>query len=148
MSPSPSDADAILQLMDQWAAALQRRDAAAMSAMYTEDATLFDVKPPWVMHGAQAYRASWEACFPYLPARFEAQRRAVSLQVGGDVAVCHCLSRIAPLDDPQHPAGASWLRITIALRKEQGNWRVFHEHGSLPFDPVTDRVVPIPVEGE
>lgn len=95
---------AIRQMMDDWARALERRDAAAMTAHYAPDVAVFDVKPPYVLQGVDAYRSTWGACFPYLPRRFRCERKDIALTVGTDLAFCHCLSRIAPVDEPDHPA--------------------------------------------
>lgn len=31
----------------------------------------------------------------------------------------------------------TWMRITVCLHREDGAWRVLHEHVSVPFDPMT-----------
>ncbi|MCD9119712.1 SgcJ/EcaC family oxidoreductase [Cupriavidus sp. UGS-1] len=136
-----TDERTIRQMMEDWARALERRDAAAMTAHYAPDVALFDVKPPYALRGVDAYRATWEACFPYLPRRFRSERKDIVLTVGADLAFCHCLSRLAPVDEPDHPAGGTWIRITVCLQKRDGRWLVVHEHGSLPFDPMTEKVV-------
>jgi len=28
-----------------------------------------------------------------------------------------------------------WVRVTLGLRKQQGAWRIVHQHLSDPFDP-------------
>lgn len=134
------DEQVLRDMIAAWGEALERRDADAMTVNYAPDVTLFDVKPPYAMRGVQAYRQTWQACFPFLPRRFRAERRDLALTVGADMALCHCLSRLTPVDEP-HPAGGTWIRCTVVFARRDGRWQVVHEHGSLPFDPVTERVV-------
>ncbi|MEO6086590.1 MAG: nuclear transport factor 2 family protein, partial [Umezawaea sp.] len=49
------------------------------------------------------------------------------------VAFCHSLNRMAatPLGAPE--GFTMWFRMTVGLRKENGSWRITHEHTSTPF---------------
>jgi ketosteroid isomerase-like protein len=51
----------------------------------------------------------------------------------GDVAFCHCLARYGAtgLGGEEH---AGWLRVTVCLRKIEGQWLIVHDHCSVPFD--------------
>ena len=138
-----NDEAVIRGMIADWAKALQARDIDGLVANYVPDAVLFDVKPPYKVEGPAAIRALWEACLPYFPKQFRSEHRDLKLVVGDDVAVCHGLHHIVPIDQPNHPAGESWLRVTVAYQKVAGQWRVTHEHVSLPFNPGTDKVVMI-----
>ena len=122
-----------------WSKALEAKDIDGLTARYAKDVVLFDVKPPFRIEGVEAIRRVWEACLPYLPARFASERRDFRVTVSGDVAFAHGLHRIRPIGE-DHPCGGTWVRVTICYRRIEGDWRVVHEHASVPFDPETGSV--------
>ncbi len=130
-------------MIEAWNAALVRRDVDAMMADYAPEAHLFDCKPPYTTDGRDAIRALWEACLPFFPKRFETERHDEHLVVGEDMAVFRALHRFKTPDDPGHPAGRMWLRVSVCYRKTAQGWKVFHEHVSTPFNPMTGQIAPI-----
>lgn len=38
-----------------------------------------------------------------------------------------------------HPCNQSWIRITVCYRRIEGEWKVVHEHVSLPFNPMNNQ---------
>ncbi|MCW2849652.1 MAG: hypothetical protein JWR90_3626 [Marmoricola sp.] len=123
----------IEQLIRSWAVAVHDGDIDAVLAQHTDDIVMFDVPPPdQGVRGIDAYRATW-------PGFFEWQRGAVfdieSLHVtaGEGVAFAHAL---LPCDTPEglttNPDRR--LRLTLGLRRENGDWVVAHEHHSFPLD--------------
>lgn len=64
--------------------------------------------------------------------------RDIDVTVGGDVAFVHRMHHMIPAD-PAHP----WMRMTLAFRRIDGRWRAVHEHTSVPFDPMSGRIVNI-----
>ncbi len=127
-------------LMDKWSRALEAKDLGGLTAGYASDILLFDVKPPYQVAGLEAYRAVWEQCLPYFPAEFRSERHELKIEVSGDLAFAHCLHRIKPVDQ-DHPAGHTWLRVTVCYRRIDGHWQVAHEHVSIPFDPMSGKAV-------
>lgn len=139
---SASDEEKILALTRAWSAALEARDVDGLLAAHAPDVLLFDVKPPFRILGLEAYRKVWEDCLPCFPARFRSEHRDLEIIVGGDVALARGLHRVVPLGET-HPAGESWIRVTIGYQRINGAWQVIHEHVSIPFDPATGIVAPI-----
>ena len=133
----------IRTMIDAWSRALEARDLDGLVANYAPDALLFDVKPPFRTEGPQAIRRVWEACLPYFPDAFESERRDLRLTVGDVVAFCHGLHHVKPINQPDHPAGQTWVRVTACYRKVEGRWVIAHEHVSMPFDCATGQVAPI-----
>lgn len=111
-----------------------------MTADYAPDVLFYDVKPPHAVSGVGALRANWQACLPHFPARFRTEHRDWTIAVEGDLAFAYGLHRVVPEDEPDHPAGATWIRVTVCYRRVEGRWRVVHEHASVPFDPLTRQV--------
>jgi uncharacterized protein (TIGR02246 family) len=124
----------IRNLIESWAKAVRAREIDGVLASHTHDMVMFDVPPPVVVKGIDAYRATW-------PEFFKWQRQGdgsfdiVSLDItaGDDVAfataVLRCGSKegLKKDDTPR-------LRLTIGLRKEDGRWQIAHEHHSFPLE--------------
>jgi uncharacterized protein (TIGR02246 family) len=136
-SPSQDELE-ILQLVDQWKHALCARDLDALMQHYASDVVFFDAVPPHEHRGADAYRRTWEAMFDFLPPRLDSETRDMSIRTSGDLAVMHCLQRLVNADTGE-AATCGWVRVTVCYERQQGAWRVVHEHVSVPFDPATSQ---------
>lgn len=137
MSARPAaDKTEIRAMVAAWSCAVERRDAAGTCAADTDATVLYDAIPPYRLVGAGATREVWERCFPHFPATFRSGHRDLEVTVDGDVAFAHGLHRFVP-EPADHPCGASWMRVTVCLRRNDGRGRVVHEHVSIPFDPET-----------
>ena len=124
----------ILDLIERWARAVRAKDIEGVLAHHADDIVMFDVPPPVVVEGLGAYRETW-------PPFFKWQRQAegsfdiVALKItaGNDVAFATALVRCASktaLEKDDTPT----LRLTVGLRKENGQWRIAHEHHSFPSE--------------
>ena len=109
--------------------AFAARDAAAITAHYTADAEIFDLAPP-LAHtvdpdGLAAWLSGWGG-------PVQQTRRGLKTTISGDAAFCHGLVRV----DTETKAGEAqgwWMRATICLMRRDGEWRIVHEHCSVPF---------------
>jgi uncharacterized protein (TIGR02246 family) len=133
-----NDEDQIRQLIEDWRDALCTRDLDRLTQHYAADVVFFDAVPPYQHRGAAAYRHAWERMFPYLPPRIGFELRDLHISVSGDLAVMHCLNRIINVDTKES-ATCGWVRVTVSYQRQQGAWRVIHEHDSVPFDPATSQ---------
>lgn len=133
----PTDETAIRALIAKWSRALEAKDAAALVEDYLPDALLYDAIPPYRTQGPDAIKALWEQCFPYFPEKFRSEHKDLTIDVSGDLAFVHGLHHLATETD--HPCGASWMRVTSCYRRVDGQWRVAHEHVSIPFDPMSGK---------
>jgi len=133
-----NDEAQIRNLLEDWRAAICARDLDRLIQHYAPDMFFFDAVPPYQHRGAAAYRRTWEVMFQQLPPRIGVEFHDVEISVGGDLAVMHCLTRIIN-EDTKEAATAGWVRVTVCHERQQGTWRVIHEHVSVPFDPATER---------
>ncbi len=139
-----SDDAAIHALNAAWAKGLEERDLDAIMTPYARDVIFFDVKPPLRTVGSSALRAIWEACLPYFSSAIITEFSDVDVVVSGDRAMCHCLFRFGlaevfrTTNAAEHPP---WVRITRSYHRLDASWCITHEHCSMPFDPMTGRVV-------
>ena len=60
------------------------------------------------------------------------------LIAGDETAFSHSLNHISATGNDGKKT-QTWLRATICYQKIEGNWRVTHEHVSVPFDPATGK---------
>lgn len=136
-SPSKDELE-ILHLVDQWKRALCARDLDSLMQHYAPGVVFFDAVPPHEHHGAEAYHRTWEAMFDFLPPHLASETRDMVIKTSGDLAVMHCLQRLVNADTGE-AATCGWVRVTVGYERQQGTWRVVHEHVSVPFDPATSK---------
>lgn len=126
----------VLKTLQDCFDAISAKDPKKIISHYASDVIVYDVKPPFETRGAIAWRHTWEACLPYFPDKFKFIMKDVHIQVGTDMAVIHFLMRIET-EDPDHDAAQTWTRCTSCMKKQQSRWKIFHEHGSVPYNPHT-----------
>lgn len=129
----------IRRLIAEWSAALEAKDVDALTANYTPESVLYDAIPPYKTVGKDAIRESWSNCLPYFPETFKSEHRDITIHVSGDLAVVHGLHHFIPTP-ADHPCGQNWMRVTVAFRRIGGQWKVVHEHVSVPFNPMNNQV--------
>jgi ketosteroid isomerase-like protein len=107
------------------------KDAVAIAAQYTEDATIFNLAPPLEHRGIdigekQAWLDSWETPIEIVP-------RDLNITVSGDFAFAHCFLEMRWTKKGAEGAVRFWMRETLAFERIRGSWRIVHEHTSVPF---------------
>lgn len=133
-----TDEGHIRRLIAEQFDAIRAKNVARLMKPYAPDAVTFDAKLPYRMAAADELRKTWEVCFPYFPDTFQVETRDLHVSVDGALGFAHWLFRIVT-PDPNHPAAQTWMRLTGCYRKVRGEWRIAHEHCSVPFDPMTGR---------
>ncbi len=133
-----ADEAEIRHMMHEWSRALEARDLDRLFRDYAPDAILYDAIPPYKTTGVDNIRQSWANCLPYFPETFQSEHRDIRIHVAGDTAFMHCVHHFVttPAD---HPCGQTWLRVTVGYRKISGQWKVIHEHVSLPYNPLNSQ---------
>ncbi len=130
----------IEELLDRYAAAARAKDVDALVALYADDVEVFDAWA-WSHRGLDAWRAVVEGWFgsvgdDVIAVTFD----EVATRSAGDGAAAHMIVRYAG----ESPAGEELRslenRMTWALERRDGTWRVVHEHSSAPADPATGKI--------
>ncbi len=123
----------IKHLLQAWADAVRRHDLPAILAHHEPDMVMFDLPPPLQCKGIEAYKETWALFFRYHKpgTAFDIQELAVT--AGNDVAFAVAIMRCAP-NASSNPADKDGFlfRLTVGLRKVEGQWRIAHEHHSEP----------------
>jgi ketosteroid isomerase-like protein len=129
-----SDEAVIRRMLEEWAAAVRDRDIDRVVRDRAENVLLFDVVPPLRVEGVSAYRSSWEdQFFPWMGARGSFRLSEIDVHAGERVAFATAL-----IDCAGQQAGnevALRVRLTVGLVKQEGRWRVAHEHHSEVVSP-------------
>jgi ketosteroid isomerase-like protein len=134
-SPAESttrDETDILALLGALRRAHHDKDAAGIAAAYAPDAFICDLAPPLSHHGIdikgkEAWLDGWDG-------PIELETPPGTLTISGDLAVHYGFTRMS--GRPKAAGGEElgfWLRDTIVLKREHGQWRIVHFHSSVPF---------------
>jgi uncharacterized protein (TIGR02246 family) len=128
------DAQAIRELVERWVQAIRDGDLGGVLADHTDDVVMFDVPPPYEgARGAEAYAATWPPFLEWVRGGAVFALDTLEVTAGGDVAFAHALLRCGrPEELAAHPELR--LRLTLGLRREDGQWRIAHEHHSFPAE--------------
>jgi uncharacterized protein (TIGR02246 family) len=128
---SAKDEADVREVIQSWLAAIKRKDFAGILQNHSPDIVMFDVPPPFQSRGIDAYRATWDlffACSSY-PVVFDITE--MNIIAGADVAFAVATMRCTePGDHGQRES--LHFRLTMGLRKINGQWIIMHEHHSVP----------------
>jgi ketosteroid isomerase-like protein len=130
VSVSKDEAD-ILALAEAMPKANHDKDAAAFAAPFAADAAVFNLAPPLVHHGIdikekQDWYDSWAT-----PVDLES--RDFKVTVSGDVAFCHGYIRMTGTKKGAEGSVGFWMRETLCFERQGSEWKIVHEHTSVPF---------------
>jgi ketosteroid isomerase-like protein len=133
MTTSEATDDApVRALIENWAQAVRDKNIDALMSRRAPDFLLYDLAPPLLHCGADAYReglVEWFATFRG-PVGFEV--RDLRITAGEGVAFSTSLNWIGGTRTNGEQTSV-WVRTTICFRKQGGEWIALHEHVSVPF---------------
>lgn len=120
-------------MCEQYQAAVHRKDVAAFMALYDPGIVLYDAWDSWQHVGAAAWRRMVEAWFGSLG---EDQVRVafsdpVATEAPG-LATLFAIVSYARVTAAGDTLRALRNRLTWVLAERDGQWRILHEHTSLP----------------
>lgn len=134
--------DPFLAALEGYAAAVKAKDVEAFLALYDEDVQIFDLWGRWSLRGRSEWRSMAQAWFGSLGAETVAVTHAqAQSQTGAELAFGHAIltytayaadgARLRSLDN----------RISLALGKREGEWKIVHEHTSAPVDHASGKAM-------
>ena len=113
--------------------ALRQGDAVAVVAPLAPDAIVYDLQPPLAFAGDAARDIAglteWLATWQEPPS---VELGDPQVEIGGDLAVACGLSHLTGVKVDDGPVDL-WFRTTLVFRRDDGRWRIVHEHNSVPF---------------
>ena len=128
-----TDEARIKALLETWADAARRHDLPAILAHHAPDMVMFDLPPPLQCRGIEAYAQTWDLFFRYHKPGAAFDIEELTVTAGQDVAFAVAIMRCGP-DSSSNPADKDGFlfRLTVGLRKVEGQWCITHEHHSIP----------------
>jgi uncharacterized protein (TIGR02246 family) len=121
----------IRALIARWAKAVRGENRAGIRADHDPDILMFDVPPPFLSRGLDAYMETWETFFSSVEKPVTFDFRDVQVTAGEEVAFATAIGNCVNIDRNGTRESLDF-RLTMGLRKIKGKWIVVHEHHSLP----------------
>ncbi len=131
MTPANDDQAAIRKLIEDWSAAVRRKDYDGVLKRHAHNILMFDVPGPFQSEGIEAYRKTWDLFFGWMSQAVKFDFSDIRITAGADVAFVTAHGKCFGPDDSGSPADLDF-RLTMGLRKIDGEWIVEHEHHSVP----------------
>jgi ketosteroid isomerase-like protein len=123
----------IKTIVETWAEAVRRHDLPGILSHHEQNIVMFDVPPPLQSRGMDEYRKSWDLFFKYHQPSQAFDIEELTITAGEDVAFAVAIMRCGSGTFSGPPEQGGFLfRLTIGLRKIEGNWLIAHEHHSVP----------------
>ena len=124
------DEATLLELIAQWAKAVREENLAGIRANHDPDILMFDVPPPFLSRGLEAYMATWKIFYASQARPIAFDLEEVEITAGSDVAFA---TAIGHCDYVEYGKKTDLkFRLTMGFRKKDGQWRIVHEHHSVP----------------
>jgi ketosteroid isomerase-like protein len=123
----------ILEMIDARNDAIRAGDAARALAPLAVDATAYELQPPLAYQGEAARdREGMEAWFETWDGPVAIEMPDPTIAVDGDLAFAYGLCRMRGKKAGEGHVEL-WYRTTLCLVRQRGEWKVVHEHSSVPF---------------
>jgi ketosteroid isomerase-like protein len=126
-----SDEAELGELIARWSQAVRNKDMAGIRADHDPDILMFDVPPPLLSRGIEAYMATWPQFLNWSKRPMKFELSDVEIVAGGDVAFATAIGHCNGAESGGEPEELKF-RLTIGFRKQNGRWRIVHEHHSVP----------------
>jgi uncharacterized protein (TIGR02246 family) len=131
----PLESNPVTTLFENYTSAVLAKDVDAFLALYADDTLVFDSWGYWELAGVGAWRRMVQMWFDSLGDKLcEARFTEVVATVRDDVAFAHAAVRYAEVTAEGEQVDAMMNRMTVALELREGEWKIVHEHTSLPLD--------------
>jgi uncharacterized protein (TIGR02246 family) len=122
---------AVRSVIESWTAAVRRRDYEGILRNHSSDIVMFDVPPPFKIRGIEAYKKSWDLFFSWSSEPVPFDITEMKITAGSDIAFAVATMRCAEPGTSGEQKALDF-RLTIGLRKIDGQWTITHEHHSVP----------------
>ena len=130
--PSTNEAQ-IRALLDLRVRAIHEKDVEALVSAALPDIVSFDALPPLQRIGAEAVRARAAEWLGWYDGPVGYNIRDLRVTAGDETAFASYLYRVTGTMTNGSKIDM-WVRSTMGLQKRDGQWRIAHEHTSVPFD--------------
>ncbi|MBG6060125.1 uncharacterized protein (TIGR02246 family) [Cryobacterium sp. MP_M5] len=135
-----TDHTPVTRALEAYAAAVRAKDVDAFADIYAEDVHVFDAWGRWEHVGIAAWRAMATEWFGSLGTELvDVTFAEVRSSIGSNVAFASAAVTYAATSAAGESLRSMTNRITVGLERQDGTWKVVHEHTSLPIDLASGR---------
>jgi ketosteroid isomerase-like protein len=129
-SPTAIDEAELRTVIDQWLKAIRDEDRVGIRANHDPSILMFDVPPPFLSLGIDAYMATWDTFYAFQAKPVQFDLHDIAIAAGKDVAFATATGQCCDLSSGNKVDLR--FRLTMGFRKRDGRWWIAHEHHSLP----------------
>lgn len=124
----------IVDLLHEWDGAITGLDIQNVLKLCVSDVRFFDLSTE--VHGLEAYEQKWNLYKPYMLHGVTIQRHDVTIHVESHLAFIHGYVKLTPANAEKVKwlPSVKWCRTSLCLKKEQGQWKMVHQHISVPVE--------------
>ena len=134
--------DPFLKLLEEYKTAVLAKDVEAFLALYDDDVHVFDLWGAWSLRGIAAWRGMAVEWFASVgDDRVIVESHQAGSTCLGDLAIGHAFLTYTAVSADGTELRSLDNRITAALRKVKGVWKIFHEHTSVPIDHASTKAI-------
>ena len=136
------EANPVTAALEAYRAAVAAQDVGAFAAVYADDVHVFDAWEQWQYSGIEAWRAMATGWFSSLgDESVSVEFTDVRTFVGDAVAFGHADVTYTAIASNGDRLRSITNRLSVGLERQDGSWRVVHEHTSLPIDPESNSAI-------
>lgn len=123
----------ITDLIKKYEADVKNKNVDDLLDLHSVEIQTFDLMAPFQYSGKRELGERIQEWFDSYDGEIKFNFNNVIIEADEQLAVCHALVNTSgTLNNGER--SDMWTRSTLALKKEQGNWKIFHEHTSEPID--------------
>jgi len=122
----------IRELISKWAQAVRDEDLAGIQAHHAEDFLMFDVPPPFLSRGLDAYMETWKIFYPLQARPITFYFEQIEVTTGDEVAFATAIGTCGYIEHCERTDLK--FRLTMGFQKREGQWLIVHEHHSIPAE--------------
>ena len=125
----------IRQIFEGYKAAVFAKNVEAFLALYNENIHIFDMWEKWSYNGKDAWREMVSNWFGSLgDEKVVVDFDSLTVTATNEIAVVHTFVTYKAVASNGNELRSMNNRLTAALKKSNGTWKIFHEHSSAPLD--------------
>jgi len=132
----------LLQVLDDYKSAVLAKDVDAFLALYDAEVRVFDMWGNWSYSGIAAWRAVVARWFEaHGSERVVVEFGDTQVRAAPDIAVINVFVVYRGVSAEGVELRSMTNRMTLALWRTAGRWKIVHEHTSSPVDHETTRAI-------
>jgi ketosteroid isomerase-like protein len=116
--------------------AVLAKNPGPLAERQADDIVLFDVLPPLFSNGKADVVDKTQAWFNGYASDIGYEVHELGVRAEGDLGFCwfayHVTGTLQSGDEVD-----MWVRASLCCQKSGGEWKIVHDHESVPFDPST-----------